>query len=193
MTGKLIVFEGLDRSGKTTQCKLLQSHIKHSIYMKFPYRESYSGKLLHSYLTEKSVQMDPLTLHYWFIINRRESLPVIQEKLNQGYTVILDRYVYSGIVYSSAGNTTLSMDEYINLEPDYIKPDKIFYMDIHPDVITNRPGFGEERFESYNYQSKVYECYKKLIECTDSLNWNIIDATQPIECIHSNIIERIYF
>ncbi len=106
--GAFIVFEGIDRCGKTTQCNLLVDHVKRLTsesqveFIRFPNRESCIGKLINNYLTTATSNINDHTIHLLFSANRWESRDMILEKLNSGVTLICDRYAYSGVAFSSA-------------------------------------------------------------------------------------------
>ncbi|PPS06224.1 hypothetical protein GOBAR_AA14432 [Gossypium barbadense] len=73
--GALVVFEGLDRSGKTSQCGKLLSYLEgmgHSVELwRFPDRTTSVGQMISAYLTNKS-QLDDHTIHLLFSANRWE-------------------------------------------------------------------------------------------------------------------------
>ena len=73
--GALVVFEGLDRSGKTSQCGRLLSCLEglgHSVELwRFPDRTTSVGQMISAYLTNKS-QLDDHTIHLLFSANRWE-------------------------------------------------------------------------------------------------------------------------
>lgn len=102
--GALIVLEGCDRSGKTTQCrKLVQSlnnrHILAEM-MSFPDRSTMTGKLITEYLMNKT-ELSDRTIHLLFSANRWELAKKMERMLNDGITLIVDRYAYSGVAFSA--------------------------------------------------------------------------------------------
>ena len=105
MRGLLVVFEGLDRCGKTTQTKLLSKSLEQIglsvTNMRFPERSTEIGKVISAFLTNEK-KMNNEFLHLLFSANRWELRDQILNKLNQGNVVIIDRYAYSGIAYSGA-------------------------------------------------------------------------------------------
>ena len=105
MRGALIIFEGLDRSGKSTQCKLLSDSLKKIglkvCNLRFPDRSTDIGKMISKFLENKKPMGSEL-LHLLFSANRWELEKEIKSKLYDGEIVIIDRYAYSGVAYSSA-------------------------------------------------------------------------------------------
>eukprot|EP00062_Callorhinchus_milii_P000459 gi/632934482/ref/XP_007884875.1/ PREDICTED: thymidylate kinase isoform X1 [Callorhinchus milii] len=59
------------------------------------------GQLINSYLEKKS-NLEDHTVHLLFAANRWERVPLIKEKLQQGITLIVDRYAFSGVAFTSA-------------------------------------------------------------------------------------------
>ena len=95
--GAFILFEGLDRCGKSTQVQLLSNHLKAAAAtspsagsvedIRFPNRESHIGQLINSYLSSASNLSDQ-TIHLLFSANRWEQARDIEEKLRAGTTLV---------------------------------------------------------------------------------------------------------
>ena len=67
-TGKFIVLEGIDRSGKTTIVNHLASLYNPSQSISFPNRKLITGKILDSYLNN-SIDLNAQTMHLLFLAN----------------------------------------------------------------------------------------------------------------------------
>jgi len=153
--GLFVVFEGLDRSGKTTQTAKLQAKLagdkpESCEKLNFPNRQSESGKLLDMYLKNKQGDgMGDEAVHLLFAMNRWEMKKVILGKLNQGINIVCDRYAYSGVAYSAAKG--LDFDWCLGADRGLIRPDLVFYIDIGAQKLAQRSGFGEERFEKVEF------------------------------------------
>jgi len=110
--GALIVFEGCDRSGKTTQVKRLVETLNKTgcttEMMRFPDRSTGIGSVINSYLT-CSQELDDRAIHLLFSANRWETEKQIQRSLAAGTNIIIDRYAYSGVAFSAA-KPGLSLD-----------------------------------------------------------------------------------
>jgi dTMP kinase len=107
--GKLIVIDGIDGSGKATQVGLLEKRLKkEKIKVKtidFPrYYNNFFGKLIGEYLSGKYgdfIGMDPRIASVLYAADRYESSKDIKEWLDQGYTVIADRYVSANQIHQA--------------------------------------------------------------------------------------------
>jgi dTMP kinase len=92
--GMLIVFEGLDRSGKSTQVKLLHEALnsmnRQCEVWRYPNRTTNIGKLINSYLN-KEIEMEDHAVHLLFSANRWETVGEMTTALNSGTNLILDR------------------------------------------------------------------------------------------------------
>lgn len=75
------------------------------VAMRFPDRTTPTGRIINEYLsstTDAAVALDDHAIHLLFSANRWEASTTIQEHLRQGTTIICDRYVHSGVAFSSA-------------------------------------------------------------------------------------------
>ncbi|GME79756.1 unnamed protein product [[Candida] boidinii] len=187
--GALIVIEGLDRTGKTTQTNQLIAKLN-SIgqrieLVKFPQRETIIGKLINSYLTSKPsdddkdaeiAKLNDYSIHLLFSANRWELIDKIKNLLEQGVTVLLDRYVYSGVAYSSAKG--LDFDWCLSSDIGLVKPDKTIFLKFEElNDLQDREGFGDEKYEVKEFQEKVRVQFAKIetLEIAkDSGKWDSI-------------------
>ena len=114
MRGKLIVVEGTDCSGKETQTnKLLEELKKMGIKVEkfsFPVYDSPTGKIVggpylgKSYICdgwfpEGAVNVDPRIASLYYAADRKYNINQIEELLENGTNVILDRYTYSNMAH----------------------------------------------------------------------------------------------
>ncbi|CAG7910499.1 unnamed protein product [Brassica rapa] len=182
--GALIVVEGLDRSGKSTQCAKLRSFLESSGHptelWRFPDRETSVGQMISAYLSNKS-QLDDRTIHLLFSANRWEKRSLMEEKLKGGTTLIVDRYSYSGVAFSSAKG--LGIEWCKAPEVGLLAPDSVLYLDISPERAAERGGYGDERYERVDFQKKVSEFYQTLRDSS----WKIIDAGDSMEEVEKKI------
>ena len=81
-------------------------------------------------------------------------------KLRSGTTLIVDRYSYSGVAFSSAKG--LDIEWCKAPEIGLLAPDLVVYLDISPEKAADRGGYGGERYEQLEFQKKVARSYLAL-------------------------------
>lgn len=114
MIGKLITIEGTDCSGKETQTNLLIKKLREEGYQvqnfSFPNYSSPTGKIIGGpylgkegfdpcYFEEGSSKVDPKVASLYYTADRKYNIDKIKFLLDQGYNVILDRYIYSNMAH----------------------------------------------------------------------------------------------
>lgn len=186
--GALIVFEGVDRCGKTTQTRALVEKLGlldgvKAELMRFPDRTTATGKIIDAYL-RNGVELDDRAVHLLFSSNRWEAAASIREKLQEGITLVVDRYAYSGVCFTAAKDGQ-DMEWCKSPEAGLPAPDVVFFLDLPIDEAMKRGEFGNERYEREGFQRKVYSNFKDMV--TDK--WRTIDASMPISEITTQITE----
>jgi dTMP kinase len=112
--------------------------------------------------------------------------------------VIIDRYYYSGIVYSAAKhNPTLSLSWARHPDVGLPRPDVCLFLDISAEEAAKRGGFGEEKYEKQEMQDRVRELFEMLMERWGAEKDDIvrIDASKGLEEVHSEIrgvVENVF-
>jgi len=182
-----ICFEGGDRVGKTTQSRLLKKYLNDCILIGVPDRSGPSGVIIHQYLTEKC-HMDPHALHLLFTVNRWEIMNQIREAQMKGQWVITDRWSGSGITYSMARG--LDYDWCEEVEKTLPQPDLTIWLDMNPEELTKREGWGEEREETLEKQIAVREAYQKYFSNKKKV-LKIQVENKSIDEVHQEIISLI--
>ncbi|CAG9799564.1 unnamed protein product [Chironomus riparius] len=172
--GALIVFEGCDRAGKTTQCKTLVQRLQNKNmnvkFMNFPNRKTTSGKIIDEYLRNKTNLSDE-GIHLLFTANRWEAKKEMESELKSGTTIIVDRYSYSGVAFTAAKG--LDFDWCKAPEKGLLKPDMVIYLTLTTEAMARRGNFGEERYETSEIQKNVKKMYERMIETP---LWRVVDA-----------------
>ena len=105
-----IVIEGLDGSGKSTQLKMLREYLDHKNvpfkYLHFPrLEEGVYGKLIARFLRGEmgaNDKVDPYLVALMFAGDRTDASQLVRGWMDDGYLVIVDRYVYSNIAFQCA-------------------------------------------------------------------------------------------
>ncbi|KAI1918036.1 Thymidylate kinase [Ophidiomyces ophidiicola] len=192
--GALIVVEGLDRAGKSTQCALLTEKLQNlnhkAKYIRFPDRTTSVGKIIDSYLRGEA-QLDDHAIHLLFSANRWELASNIRNDISSGITVVIDRYSYSGAVYSAAkNNQSLSLDWAWCPEVGLPRPDIWFFLNISPEEAKKRGGYGLERYENAALQQRVGELFKSLETMQNNEEMRVVDAGRPQDEVAQNILSQ---
>ncbi|XP_072034225.1 thymidylate kinase-like [Amphiura filiformis] len=183
--GALIVLEGCDRSGKTTQCKKLVEALRQigrpAEVMRFPDRSTTIGGLISNYL-EKKCEIQDNAVHLLFSANRWEAVPRMEELLKSGTSLVVDRYAYSGVAFTAAKE---GFEIHWCRQPDIglPKPDLVLFLQASANVMEKRAEFGGERYEQTDFQQRVAANFDKLRE----KDWQEVDANQDIEALHEEI------
>ena len=157
-----IAFEGIDGSGKSTQVKLLSEYLQkagHKVYSTFEPTDSAIGTLIRT-IFKHEMEADHRTIAGLFVADRLDHLlnkgNGILKKLEEGYTVITDRYYFSSYAYHG---THMPMDWVIkanSLSAELLRADLTIYIDIAPEV-------SMERINSSRGSKELYETIDNLI------------------------------
>lgn len=185
--GAFIVFEGADRTGKTTQTRNftkvlldLAIPVAENAPWRFPDRTTPTGTIINQYLKNQT-NIDDNVLHLLFSANRWEKASQIRKALQQGQTVILDRYAYSGVAYSLAKG--LPFDWCKAADQGLPAPDLVIYLHLNLVAASKRGSYGSERYENNKMQKSVIDAFERLR--TD--DWVIIDA----DADEKTVLDRI--
>lgn len=176
--GALIVLEGLDRVGKSTLARRLVEHFQRTdrpvAYCRFPERSTPIGRLIDSFLKDNSTQVDDHVSHLLFSANRWELSNEIRNNILSGTTMVVDRYSYSGVAYSSA-KATVPLEWCLATERGLPKPDLVIYLELPAEAQVGRSGYGEERFETTEFQERARRQYQHVMNKSQEI-WLKIDV-----------------
>jgi dTMP kinase len=144
--------------------------------------------MINSYLQGTS-QQDDHSIHLLFSANRWEAAQGIKSDLSSGTTVIIDRYSYSGAVYSAAkDNPDLSLEWAWQPEVGLPRPDVLFFLSISSHEAAKRGGYGEERYETDSMQSKVKSLFEMLLSMDHGHDVQIVDANSSIDQVAEKVL-----
>jgi dTMP kinase len=183
MKGKLIVFEGINGSGKSfLATKLKSQYLLNSIYMKFPDRNSMSGKMINKFLN-KEISLSLEQSIDLFIENIKESKALIDFTLSQGVNILCDRYYISTIVYNyleiiqtihHTQYNNIKLTDLIDKVIDLPKPDIVFLIN------GNHLSMRNEKKQRYHNDNLNLLLMNNYITTLNLLNqkWILIDNTK---------------
>ena len=106
--------------------------------------------------------------------------------------MVIDRYYYSGIVYSAAKDKVdLSLKWAREPEIGLPRPDVCVFLDIKPEAAAERGGFGGEKYETSAMQMRVRELFYELMGTGDGLDMRVVDAGRSVEEVEKDVLERV--
>ncbi|HMQ93125.1 MAG TPA: dTMP kinase [Amaricoccus sp.] len=158
MAGRLITFEGIDGSGKSTQLRALAAHLRARDLEVVETREpggAPGAETIRRLLVEgEPGRWSPETEVLLFTAARRDHLErTIAPALDRGATVICDRFADSTRVYQGAVRGDLrAMVDALHRLAIGLEPDLTLILDIDPEVARRRGaerGGVEDRFERF--------------------------------------------
>lgn len=109
----------------------------------------------------------------------------------------MDRYSYSGAVYSAAkANPTLSLEWAWQPELGLPRPDICLFLSISAEEAAKRGGYGAERYENEAMQTRVRELFRTLFErqkdvCIVNAGKSLVEVSQDIQCAVSECVARL--
>lgn len=193
-----IVFEGIDGAGTSTQIKKICEKNPQKFFQTAEPTSLETGKFLRRMLGGE-FSVDEKTNSFLFAADRAEHLygkNGIIEQINNGKTVISDRYLFSSLAYQS-----ISCGEELPklLNSTFPLPEILFFFEIDPEISLKRVDSRNEKKEIYEKietQKKIAMEYEKIIseyENNPSCGMKIIriDAAKSIEEISDTISKII--
>jgi dTMP kinase len=172
-----IAFEGIDGSGKSTQVKLLAERLKedgHKVYCTFEPTDSPIGSIIRNIFKHR-LEADEKTIAGLFVADRLDHLlnktNGVLKKLQEGYTVITDRYYFSSYAYHSIHMPLEWIIEANSLSADLLRPDINIYIDMDPEVSINRLNNGRSSIELYETVENLKKVRDKYMEAIEFLKF----------------------
>jgi dTMP kinase len=190
--GILIVFEGIDGTGKTTQALKLVDELNKAghpaVYFREPSDSRWGRKI-----REKAVVEDSLTPAEeldLFQMDRRENVDKnLKPAVKNGSIVVLDRYYFSTMAYQGAKGFSPEKIRRDN-EKFALRPDLIFIFDLDPAVGLDRiagRGPRDALFEKEDYLEKVRAIFLNL----KGDRFIHIDASQSMDFVSVQIKKAV--
>jgi dTMP kinase len=174
---KLIIFEGIDGSGKTTQAKYFAKKLN-AFYFREP--KFFKKEILQ--------EIHPLTELFLFLADRSEVYSRIKGVL-KNKNVVLDRSFPSTLAYQLIGRNLkklISINDYLKIDflaRQKIEPDLVIVFDAPVDIALKRLK-KKTKFEEKKFLIKVRKAYLSLAK---KFNWYVVDGSKDKNEIRKNV------
>ena len=214
---KLIIIEGLDGSGKSTQTELLERYLENRGVsfkkIKLPDYDSPSSTLVNMYLAgEFGSSADAVNAYAagaFYAVDRFASFNLKWKKDYENGTLILaDRYATSNSIYQMEKLDKSEWDSYLEWSADFEynkigipRPDSVIYLDMPIEIsqrlMTSRYNGDEGKKDVHEANVEFLKrCRESALFAAKKQGWHIISCSDgkdplPIERIHSEIVSVI--
>lgn len=202
--GKLIVLEGVDGAGTSTQAALLVEALAGRDYPCLLTREPSDGPvgmLIRQVLSHRLVvpggrspRMETMAL--LFAADRVDHLESeISPNLNDGVTVICDRYLHSSVAYQSLtarGDEQAALEWVSTINKNAEIPDLVLVLDVPAQEAARRRasrGGPEQMYEENTLQQRLAAFYAELPERFPEHPIKLVDGSRSIEAIHHECLD----
>ena len=196
-----IALEGIDGCGKSTQAKLLSEKLTsegHIVYLTFEPTDSYIGKTIRNILQHK-IEADHKTIAALFTADRLDHIlnktDGLLKKLDEGFTVITDRYYFSSYAYHGAH---ISLDWVIksnSMSAELLRPDLNIFIDLLPEISMQRLNKGRNALELFETKENLTKVRNKFFEAFDLFKDKekifITDGNRPLETVSKDIWNEV--
>ncbi len=214
MHGKIIDFEGIDGTGKSTQVKLLMDYLTKNnrafSYYKFPqYQKTFHGKTITKFLRGEFgtiSDVSPYLISLAYAMDRVTVKEELFDDLNDGKLIICDRYAPSNKAHQAAKMIEPKRDEFLNWldELDYKvnkmpREDYVILLDMPVSesfkLLKKIPRKKDIHETEAAYMEEARKVYLKM--ASGDKNWlvvNCIDETGKLKSknsIHEEIISLL--
>lgn len=193
-SGSLIIFEGLDGSGKSTQARRLAEALRAGgedvVLTREPTDGEY-GQLIRA-MASSGKKVPPQTELEWFFADRREHVQnLIRPALAKGQNVISDRYYLSTVAYQGARG--LDAKQILEAsEAEFPLPDLVLLLEIGVEAglarVSARGAKREEVFEEETFLAKVAHEFARI----DRPYLVRIDAARPPDAVFADVCKVLH-
>jgi len=205
LTGKLLVIEGADGSGRSTQIGLLTDWLEHDGYAVVNVglkRSTLISNELNS--AQQSKAISPITLRLFYATDFMDQLEnVIIPALRAGFIVLADRYIYTLMARAIVRGAGPAWVE--SLYSLAIIPDAVFYLMVRPRILIERNfqnkstldywesgmdiGYSQDMFKSFfTYQRQIQSQFLKM---KDKYGFQLINGNRSVRAVFKDLNERI--
>lgn len=187
--GKIIVIEGTDKAGKTSQSRMLAEFLKVSgkvcVILDFPDYTTPIGMEIKAFLDGKRDYL-PEIKHLLFSANRWEKKKEIESMLENGTIIVMNRYWQSNLVYGVANG--MDINWLLRLDKGLPKEDVVLVILVNPSISAKRAEMPDAFEADPQLAAKAYKNYLKFAK---QYSWKVIDGSKSKEQVHQEIMKVI--
>ncbi len=164
--GTFVCIEGIDASGKTTHARRLVRNLHQrgfdAIYTTEP-SSGQIGEFIRRHVLQRRKRVPSVIEALLFAADRVDHLETrIKPALQQGKSVVSDRYVFSSLAYQGAAGLDLKWIDEINRLA--LPPDLAILIDVPPEVVIKRLTRKKSVMERLETQRRVEKIYMKFVK-----------------------------
>ena len=194
MRGLFVTFEGIDRSGKTTQAEKLRLALGGDAVAVREPGGTEAGERIRELLKDPHLQLGPAAEALLFSAARSELVAqVIRPALAEGKVVISDRFLDSSLAYQGVarGLGVEEVERSNRFATGGLVPDLTVLLELSPRAAAARAG-QLDRFEDEGaaLQERVARAYEELA-AADPRRWRRIDADRPANEVHVDVLAAV--
>ena len=205
LKGKLIVVEGSDGSGRTTQINMLRAWLEEQGYATVEIGIKRSQLVATELdIARQSTTLSPMTMTLYYACDFADQLEhVIIPSLRANFIVLADRYVYTLIARAMARR--LSRTWLNQLYGIALVPDAVFYISVEPEVLAERTFRKNDTLNYWESGMDVHrqvDMYRSFIEYQRKLEriftdlqkeygFVVVDGNRSPEAIYEELVSRI--
>jgi len=188
--GLLIILEGIDGTGKSTQAKRLgawfEARGREVVLSREPTDGPWGRKLRESAATGRLSPEDELE---YFLKDRRQHVEeVIQPALDAGKVVILDRYYFSTMAYQGARGFDPAEIRRKN-EEFAPRPDLLVILDLNVDTALERIGARGDTANEFEKREALQRCREIFLSLKDEPFARVVDSGRSLDDVAANLRE----
>ena len=190
MPGHLIVFEGLDQSGKQTQAERLRDRLiaqsRKVRLVSFPDYSTHIGSEIERALAGER-EYGPDVMQLLYVANRYEWRPSLEAWLADDWFVVSDRYLASSVAYGEAFG--LDPAWLVTIQQNLPKPSLTIWLDIAPETAVGRKSADRDRYErDLALQRRVRESYRRQASAHD---WLSLDGERSKDDVATDVFTAV--
>ena len=185
----IIVLEGTDKAGKTTQSRMLVEAIKaigrDCVVVDFPDYATPIGMEIKAFLDGRR-DYPAETKHLLFSANRWEKKKEIESMVESGAIVIMNRYWQSNLIYGAANG--MDTDWLLKLDKGLPKEDVVIVILVNTGISTERA----ETLDTFESDKQLAaNAYRNYLKYAKKFGWQVIDGSKSRDQVHQQVMKAV--